>query len=93
MSTAPMSRLTDPDTSKAAAFQARDLAAAHADAILRCLLVAEKPLCADEIAARTDLSGVQVSRRLAGLRNAGHIEFDGYGRSLSGRRARAFRAV
>ena len=64
--TAPKARRADPSTSHAAADQARDLTKRHHSIILACLR-AHGPMGKDAIAARANLTGVQVCRRLAEL--------------------------
>jgi hypothetical protein len=74
-------RATDPQTSKAAAAQSHGLAAAHSEAILRALACpglndlgrSLSCLTAHEIASRSGLQPVQVSRRIAQLRDDGLI--------------------
>lgn len=62
----PKARKHDPDTSKAAALAAGELAERHSRLIVRCL--AEKgPAGKDAIASRTKLTGAQVGRRIKEL--------------------------
>ena len=58
-------RRTDPDTSRAAAQQSESLAKRHARIILEVMRQAGRPLAAEQIANRTDLDSVQVTRRFA----------------------------
>lgn len=62
----PKARKNDPETSKAAALAAKDLAERHSSMIVRCL-ADNGPAGKDAIAARTKLTGVQVGRRLKEL--------------------------
>ena len=66
----PAARRRDPSTSHDAALQAKELAARHNRLILDCLRT-HGPLGKDGIAARTQLTGVQVARRLSELEKAG----------------------
>lgn len=66
-------RAEDPQTSKAAARRSHGLAAAHRAAILRVLGQGGE-WTAGEIAAAAGLQSLQVSRRLAELRDDGEIE-------------------
>lgn len=70
---APAARKSDPETSKQAASQARELAARHHRLILD-VLQQHGPLGKDGIAARLrGLDGVAVCRRLTELQRAGKI--------------------
>ena len=68
----PMARRSDPATSKAAAREAKELAARHHRIILSCL-EAHGPAGKDRIASLTSLTGVAVCRRLSELHKAGRI--------------------
>lgn len=68
----PAARRADPQTSKQAAHQARELAARHHRIILGCL-EAHGPAGKDRIAELTNLTGVAVCRRLTELQRAGKI--------------------
>jgi predicted ArsR family transcriptional regulator len=68
----PLARATDPATSRQAAAQARELAQQHHRTILAAL-EQHGPLGKDGIAARTNLTGVAVCRRLTELQRMGRI--------------------
>jgi len=88
---APGARLHDPDTSKQAAAQAKELAARHHRIILAAL-EAHGPSGKDRIAALTSLTGVAVCRRLSELAKAGRIATTGRNvQSTSGRSEREWR--
>jgi predicted ArsR family transcriptional regulator len=72
----PQARRTDPDTSKDAAAQAKELQGVHQRLILACL-EQHGALGKDGIAARTRLDGVQTCRRLTELERAGLIRATG----------------
>ena len=72
----PQARRTDPETSHAAAAQAKELQGHHQRLILACL-EAHGALGKDGIAARTRLDGVQTCRRLTELERAGLILWTG----------------
>jgi len=65
----PKARKSDPETSKAAASEAAELASRHRDIIVQSLRAARGSK--DQIAARVHLTGVQVGRRLKELRDLG----------------------
>lgn len=89
----PRARRRDPETSKQAALAAKELQAAHCDAILKALRK-HGPLSKDGIAARTPLDGTQVARRTVELERAGLIEDSGEkALSTSGRWERVWRAL
>lgn len=67
---APLARTSDPITSHAAANAAKDLQARHHRIILVCLKQ-HGALGKDGIAARTNLTGVAVARRMVELERAG----------------------
>ena len=68
----PLSRVRDPQTSKAAAAAAGEAAKLHQQVVL-ATLEWYGPLGKDGIAARAALTGVQVCRRLTELHRAGLI--------------------
>ena len=68
----PAARATDPATSHQAAAQARELAQQHHRTILAAL-EQHGPMGKDGIAARTNLTGVAVCRRLTELQRMGKI--------------------
>lgn len=72
----PAARRTDPGTSHLAAAQARELAARHHRIILSCL-EAHGPLGKDGIAARTQLTGHAIGKRLPELQRLGRIMLTG----------------
>ena len=82
----PRARASDPATSAQAAASARQLAGAHCAAILAVLRQATEPLTAEQIADLAGLTGLQVARRLAGLRRAGAVVIvDSEGTTSAGR--------
>lgn len=84
----PRARVRDPSTSKLAAAAARQLQAAHCDAILEALRK-YGALGKDGIAARTKLDGVQVCRRLVEMERAALVKQTGETvMSTSGRQER-----
>jgi len=68
----PRARSVDPSTSKLAAAAAKQLQAAHCDAILEALRK-YGAMGKDGIAARSRLDGTQVARRTVELARAGLI--------------------
>ena len=68
----PAARASDPVTSHQAAAQARELAQQHHRIILAAL-EQHGPMGKDGIAARTNLTGVAVCRRLTELQRMGKI--------------------
>lgn len=89
---APLARNSDPITSHMAAESARDLRARHHRIILRTL--ADRPLGKSGIAAKSELTEYQVSKRLCELERAGLIEPTGrIVPSASGRGEREWRKV
>ena len=92
-SPAPQARGKDPETSKAAARAAVELAAQHNESILECLRHWGK-LGKDGIASRTRLTGVQVARRLPELQSLGLVRLTGKRvASTAGRSEREWEAV
>ena len=90
---APRARRTDPETSHAAARQAKALAAAHQLAILTCLQE-YGPLGKDGIGARTMLTGHAVGKRLPELQRMGLVTLTGRTvPSESGRAEREWRRL
>ena len=88
-----MARRSDPETSKAAARAAVDLATQHQAAIVRCLKQFGA-LGKDGIASRTRITGVQVARRLPELERIGLVKLTGKRvPSTSGRSEREWGAV
>lgn len=88
----PRARRTDPDTSHAAAASMLDAAREHHALILRALDECQHPLSAEQIAARLELTHVQVNRRMSELRGAGLIEpTDQRVPTATGRTARTYR--
>lgn len=69
----PRAKADNPVTSFEAADKAKDLAERHAQAIVECL-AKHGPLGKDGIAARINISGHQVSRRLSELQKEGYIQ-------------------
>lgn len=87
----PGARRADPETSKQAALQARELAARHHRIILGAL-EAHGPAGKDRIASLTSLTGVAVCRRLSELHKAGRIVPTGRNvQSTAGRSEREWR--
>lgn len=84
-------RRDDPATSKDAARRCHGLAGEHARLILATLAAAGVPLTGHDIAARCELTPVQVLRRTAQLRDDGQIVADGFGTSPSGCKAQRWR--
>ncbi len=83
-----LARRTDPATSHAAAEQAETLTQDHEHRILICLREVGSPMTADQIAERTGLLSVQVSRRMAALRDEVKVVVAvGVGKTRSGRMA------
>jgi hypothetical protein len=84
------SRLTDPETSHAAAEAAAKFAAAHCDAIIDALK--EGPAGKTLIARRSGIDDVAVARRMPELQRLGSIELTGNSvRSATGRAEREWR--
>lgn len=89
----PMARRSDPATSKAAAADAKEIAARHQRIILSCL-EAHGPAGKDRIGALTSLTGVAVCRRLSEMHKAGLIAPTGRTvQSTSGRAEREWEIV
>jgi hypothetical protein len=87
----PAARRSDPETSKAAAAEAKGLQGEHCRLILACL-EQHGALGKDGIAARTRLSGVAVARRTVELQRAGKIVWTGKTvSSTAGRQEREWR--
>lgn len=70
---APLARHGDPGTSHRAADRAAALARRHREVIL-CCLEDHGPLGKDGIAARTQLTGVAVARRMCEMERAGQVQ-------------------
>ncbi len=84
---APRARRRDPQTSKDAAAQAKELASRHHKMILSALNYG--PCGKDRIATRTALDGAQVCRRLSEMERIGIIKPTGrVVKSTSGRNER-----
>lgn len=90
----PGARKKDPETSKAAAAQAKEMAARHHRLIVD-VLTQHGPLGKDGIASRLrGLDGVAVCRRLTELHRAGKIQPTGRTvPSTAGRQEREWRAT
>lgn len=87
----PRARQSDSWTSHAAAQRVAEFAGSHIDVILACL-VRHGPQTIDEIAKRTPLNSVQISRRLSECDRRGLAEPTGLCRlSASGRPERVWR--
>ena len=84
----PAARRRDPETSKQAAAQAKELASRHYRTILACL-EAHGPAGKDRIASLTSLTGVACCRRTVELERAGLIRQTGrVVTSIAGRKER-----
>lgn len=84
-------RTTDPDTSKAAAYQATAFANSQAGKILHCFKGGSE-LTQSEVAHYVDLHRHQVNKRLADLHRKGLIELTGDQRlGSAGRNERVWR--
>jgi predicted ArsR family transcriptional regulator len=83
----PRVRNTDPDTSYAAADQAKDLASKHHGIIIAAL---EQPGTIYDIAARTDLDHNAVARRMSELERMDLVYTDGKKKGASGRMCRVW---
>ena len=83
----PRVRNTDPDTSRMAADQAKDLATKHHGIILAAL---EQPGTIYDIAARTDLDHNAVARRMSELERLDLAYTDGQKKGASGRMCRVW---
>ena len=82
-----LARREDPETSHAAARSAHGLRNRHDVLILKDLRSHPNSTC-DSIASRIDLQPVQVSRRMAGLRDRGLVRTTGeLGETSTGRKA------
>lgn len=89
---APGARQSDPWVSHEAARAAKQFQLSHAQIILHCL-EQYGPQSKDQIAARTNLRGDQVDRRMVEMQRAGQIELTGkYRLSAAGHRERVWRA-
>jgi hypothetical protein len=73
---APQARRTDPETSHAAAAQAKELQAKH-QRIIVAALEQFGPAGKDRLAALTCLTGTQIARRTVELERAGVIRWTG----------------
>ena len=86
-------RKSNPDTSKAAADQARQLALAH-KAMVIAALKHGRPYTSEEIAAQIKLDPLQVMKRISDLRGEGLIDDTGHRReNASGRKAAVWKLV
>ena len=83
----PRVRNTDPDTSRMAADQAKDLATKHHGIILAAL---EQPGTIYDIAARTDLDHNAVARRMSELERLDLAYPEGQKKGASGRMCRVW---
>jgi predicted ArsR family transcriptional regulator len=83
----PRVRATDPDTSHAAADQAKNLATKHHGIILAAL---EQPGTIYDIAARTDLDHNAVARRMSELERLDLAYPEGQKKGASGRMCRVW---
>ena len=83
----PRVRNTDPDTSRAAADQAQDLAANHYRIIMAALYI---PGTIYDIAARTDLDHNAVARRMSELERMDLAYTEGKKKGASGRMCRVW---
>jgi len=83
----PRVRNTDPDTSRMAADQAKDLATNHHGIILAAL---EHPGTIYDIAARTDLDHNAVARRMSELERLDLAYPEGQKKGASGRMCRVW---
>jgi predicted ArsR family transcriptional regulator len=83
----PRVRATDPDTSHAAADQAKDMAAKHHLTIWMAL---ETPGTIYDIADRTDLDHNAVARRMSELERMDLVYTDGKKKGASGRMCRVW---
>ena len=83
----PRVRNTDPDTSRAAADQAQDLANKHHGIILQAL---DQPGTIYDIAARTDLDHNAVARRMSELERMDLAYTEGKKKGASGRMCRVW---
>ena len=89
----PLARNSDPSTSHAAADAAKELQARHHRIIVACLKE-HGPLGKDGIAARTQLTGVAVARRMVELERSGLARLTGKTvQSTTGRAEREWEAV
>jgi predicted ArsR family transcriptional regulator len=87
----PGVRTQDPETSHAAAASAKELQAHHHAVILGALRK-HGPAGKDRLGALTNLTGVQICRRLTELHRAGQIEPTGRNvQSTAGRAEREWR--
>jgi hypothetical protein len=88
-------RREDPDTSRAAAFSAKELRLRHNGLILRALLSSwDRGMTSEETADRLGLEHPQVWRRMSELARAGHIEcLDEKRKNRSGRMAHVWRVA
>jgi hypothetical protein len=88
-------RREDPDTSRAAAFSAKELRLRHNGLILKALLSCwDRGMTSEETADHLGLEHPQVWRRMSELDRAGHIErLDEKRKNRSGRMAHVWRAV
>lgn len=88
----PLSRRTDPVTSKRAAESMVIGASKQREAVYWAILQAGRPITADEISVRCGLSKVQVCRRLPELEREGRaVPTDETRPTPSGRAARCWR--
>lgn len=78
-------RRSDPSTSREAAQGALNFGGAH-EQVIHHALVDYGPMTASEIAKRTDLNSVQVSRRLSAMRDKGMVDLTGETRRNAGNR-------
>jgi hypothetical protein len=91
--TPPLARRTDPETSHAAAAEAKELQADH-HALIVAVLKRSGPLGVDGIAARCGLTGHAAGKRMKELERQGLIELTGRKvASTSGRMEREWQAL
>lgn len=78
-------RKNDPQTSRKAAQGALNFGGAH-EHMIHHALADYGPMTASEIAKRTDLNSVQVSRRLSAMKEKGMVDLTGEKRRNAGNR-------
>lgn len=87
-------RRLDPSTSHQAAVVAESMAASHAAEIHAIVERSPRPLAVEEIAARSSLESLQVTRRVSDLKNAGKLRDSGHRHvNANGRQAIMWEAV